>query len=96
MLVALMDVGAPRRCRADDRCVGWRLLTMRVVVSRKSRSVDIDDGAKSIDAPLSLAPTLCCFGTEELAGPSAAAGRVTSCDVTALGAAFGPCPRVAS
>ena len=33
---------------------------------------------------------------EELAGPSAAARRVTSCDVTALGAAFGPCPRVAS
>ena len=43
-----------------------------------------------------LAPTLCCFGTEELAGPSAAAGRVASRDATALGAAFGPCPRVAS
>ena len=43
-----------------------------------------------------LAPTLCCFGTEELAGPSAAAGRVTSYDATAMGAAFGPCPRVTS
>ena len=36
------------------------------------------------------------LATKELAGPSAAAGRVTSYDATAMGAAFGPCPRVTS
>ena len=32
------------------------------------------------------------LGTEEFAGPSAAAGRVASYDATAMGAAVGPCP----
>ena len=51
----------------------------------------LGSGAGRLSFPR-LAPTLCCFGTEELAGPSAAAGRVTSYDATAMGAAFGPCP----
>ena len=57
MLVALMDVGAPRRCRVDDRYVGWKLSTVRIVVDRRSSLVDIDDGAsimRAIDAPLKI------------------------------------------
>ena len=57
MLVALMDVGAPRRCRVDDRYVGWKLSTVRVVVDRRSSLVDIYDGAsimRVIDSPLEI------------------------------------------
>ena len=64
--------------------------------SRAPRQRVGDECRRRLMSMLCLAPTLCCFGTEELAGPSGAAGRVASYDAAAMGAAFGPCPRVTS
>ena len=75
------------RVFAIARLVNWE------VRYRKPRSINL---LSILYFLTGLAPTLCCFGTEDFAGLSAAAEWVASYDITVSGAAFGPCPRATS